>query len=114
MGASVMAEQHASAIIGKVWGCNILRDDGVNYGDYLELLAYGIVFPPSHHASKSNPCPRQVNTGYWNVKPMAIETCVDIGHFARLFAIMYPSSLPLMIYLPNTAECRMAAQYFKI
>jgi len=36
-----MAEQNASAIIEKVWGlCNVLRDDGVSYGDYLEQLTY--------------------------------------------------------------------------
>jgi len=36
-----MAEQNASAIIDKVWGlCNVLRDDGVSYGDYLEQLTY--------------------------------------------------------------------------
>ncbi len=28
-----------SSIVSKVWNyCNILRDDGVSYGDYLEQL----------------------------------------------------------------------------
>ena len=35
-----MAEQ-TSSIISKVWGmCNVLRDDGVTYGDFLEQLTY--------------------------------------------------------------------------
>jgi type I restriction enzyme M protein len=30
-----------SSIVQKVWNyCNILRDDGVSYGDYLEQLTY--------------------------------------------------------------------------
>jgi type I restriction enzyme M protein len=36
-----MTEQNASAIVDKVWGlCNVLRDDGISYGDYLEQLTY--------------------------------------------------------------------------
>lgn len=36
-----MSESNASAIVDKVWGlCNVLRDDGVSYGDYLEQLTY--------------------------------------------------------------------------
>ncbi len=31
----------AAAIIQRVWNyCNVLRDDGVSYGDYLEQLTY--------------------------------------------------------------------------
>jgi len=38
-----MSETNASAIVEKVWGlCNVLRDDGVSYGDYLEQLTYMI------------------------------------------------------------------------
>ena len=30
-----------SAIVNKIWNyCNVLRDDGVSYGDYLEQLTY--------------------------------------------------------------------------
>ena len=30
-----------SAIVSKVWSfCNVLRDAGVSYGDYLEQLTY--------------------------------------------------------------------------
>jgi len=31
----------STAIVNKVWNfCNILKDDGVSYGDYLEQLTY--------------------------------------------------------------------------
>ena len=31
----------SSAIVQKVWNyCNVLRDDGVSYGDYVEQLTY--------------------------------------------------------------------------
>jgi hypothetical protein len=31
----------AAAIVQRVWNyCNVLRDDGVSYGDYLEQLTY--------------------------------------------------------------------------
>src|SRR5512135_1319072 len=30
-----------AAIVSKLWGyCNVLRDDGVSYGDYVEQLTY--------------------------------------------------------------------------
>jgi len=32
---------NASSLVQKVWNfCHTLRDDGVSYGDYLELLTY--------------------------------------------------------------------------
>ncbi|MBA7682302.1 Type I restriction enzyme EcoKI M protein [subsurface metagenome] len=32
---------NSSSIISKVWSfCNVLKDDGVSYGDYLEQLTY--------------------------------------------------------------------------
>lgn len=36
-----MIEQQTSSVVSKVWGfSNLLRDDGVSYGDYLEQLTY--------------------------------------------------------------------------
>ena len=46
-----MPEQ-TSTIISKVWGiCNVLRDDGVSYGDYLEQLTYLIFLKMSYEYS---------------------------------------------------------------
>ncbi|OEU41019.1 DNA methyltransferase [Methanosarcina sp. Ant1] len=36
-----MSENNTSSIVSKVWSfCNVLRDGGVSYGDYLEQLTY--------------------------------------------------------------------------
>ena len=33
--------ENTSSIVSKVWSfCNVLRDGGVSYGDYLEQLTY--------------------------------------------------------------------------
>ena len=46
-----MSEQ-TSTIISKVWGiCNVLRDDGVSYGGYLEQLTYLIFLKMSYEYS---------------------------------------------------------------
>ncbi|MEO3408215.1 class I SAM-dependent DNA methyltransferase [Mucilaginibacter sp. CAU 1740] len=43
----------SSAIISKVWSfCNTLRDDGVNYGDYLEQLTYLLFLKMADEYSK--------------------------------------------------------------
>jgi type I restriction enzyme M protein len=32
---------HSTALVQKLWNyCNILRDDGLSYGDYVEQLTY--------------------------------------------------------------------------
>jgi len=42
-----------SSIVSKVWGlCNLLRDDGVSYGDYLEQLTYLIFLKMADEYSK--------------------------------------------------------------
>ncbi|MBL1215801.1 MAG: SAM-dependent DNA methyltransferase, partial [Ignavibacteriae bacterium] len=42
-----------SSIVSKVWNyCNILKDDGVSYGDYLEQLTYLIFLKMAHEYSK--------------------------------------------------------------
>ena len=63
---------NTSSIVSKVWNfCNVLRDDGVGYGDYLEQLTYLLFlklademtelgfYPPSSKDSgaTSNPIP---------------------------------------------------------
>ena len=42
-----------SSIVSKVWNyCNILRDDGVSYGDYLEQLTYLLFLKMAYEYSK--------------------------------------------------------------
>lgn len=60
-----MIEQTTS-IISKVWAlCNVLRDDGVSYGDYLEQLTYLIFLKMSDEYAKP-PYKKQtgIPTGY--------------------------------------------------
>jgi type I restriction enzyme M protein len=36
-----MVNNHSTAIVQRLWNyCNVLRDDGVSYGDYVEQLTY--------------------------------------------------------------------------
>ena len=47
-----MSEQ-TTTIISKIWGmCNVLRDDGISYGDYLEQLTYLIFLKMSDEYAK--------------------------------------------------------------
>ncbi|HYX32758.1 MAG TPA: class I SAM-dependent DNA methyltransferase [Oligoflexus sp.] len=44
---------NSSAIVNKVWSfCNVLRDDGVGYGDYLEQLTYLLFLKMADEYSK--------------------------------------------------------------
>lgn len=50
-----------AAIVSKVWSlCNVLRDDGVAYGDYLEQLTYLLFLKMADEYSKP-PYNRKVN-----------------------------------------------------
>jgi len=43
----------SSAIVQKVWNyCNVLRDDGVSYGDYVEQLTYLIFLKMADEQTK--------------------------------------------------------------
>jgi type I restriction enzyme M protein len=44
---------NTASIISKVWNfCNVLRDDGVGYGDYLEQLTYLLFLKMAHEYSQ--------------------------------------------------------------
>ena len=44
---------HTASIIAKVWTfCNVLRDDGIGYGDYLEQLTYLLFLKMAHEYSQ--------------------------------------------------------------
>src|ERR1035438_2818378 len=43
----------ASNLVNKVWNyCNLLRDDGVSYGDYVEQLTYLLFLKMDHDRSR--------------------------------------------------------------
>ncbi len=44
----------SSAIVQKLWNyCNILRDDGLSYGDYIEQLTYLLFLKMAHERTQS-------------------------------------------------------------
>src|SRR5437773_9381795 len=44
--------QRAAAIVNKLWNyCNVLRDDGLSYGDYVEQLTYLLFLKMAHERS---------------------------------------------------------------
>ena len=53
----------AAAIVQRVWNyCNVLRDDGVSYGDYLEQLTYLLFLKMAEERAEigwPNPIPEQ-------------------------------------------------------
>jgi type I restriction enzyme M protein len=43
----------ASALVSKLWNyCNILRDDGLSYGDYVEQLTYLLFLKMAHERTQ--------------------------------------------------------------
>ena len=43
----------ASAIVQKLWNyCNVLRDDGMSYGDYVEQLTYLLLLKMADERTK--------------------------------------------------------------
>jgi type I restriction enzyme M protein len=57
-----MTHNGSQQVVQKLWNyCNILRDDGLSYGDYVEQLTYLLFLkmahertqPPYNHASLS-------------------------------------------------------------
>ena len=60
-----MATNHSQQIVQKLWNyCNVLRDDGLSYGDYLEQLTYLLFLKMAHEQtqppwSRASPIPDQ-------------------------------------------------------
>jgi len=58
-----MATNHSQQIVQKLWNyCNVLRDDGLSYGDYVEQLTYLLFLKMAHEQtqppwSRPNPIP---------------------------------------------------------
>ena len=47
----------ASNLVNKVWNyCNLLRDDGVSYGDYVEQLTYLLFLKMEYERTRGRSC----------------------------------------------------------
>ena len=50
---------HSQQIVQKLWSyCNLLRDDGLSYGDYVEQLTYLLFLKMAYRADAT---PRELN-----------------------------------------------------
>ena len=48
-----MSSNHAQQIVAKLWNyCNVLRDDGLSYGDYVEQLTYLLFLKMAHEQTQ--------------------------------------------------------------
>src|SRR3954462_5516684 len=64
--ATKRMDQHAQQLVQKLWNfCNLLRDDGLSYGDYVEQLTY-LLFLKMAHERTEQPFnqPSRVPDGY--------------------------------------------------
>src|SRR5215203_2499236 len=49
----MMAQNHSQRIVQKLWNyCNLLRDDGLSYGDYVEQLTYLLFLKMSYERTQ--------------------------------------------------------------
>src|SRR5208282_3541589 len=61
--STIMATSHSQQIVQKLWNyCNVLRDDGLSYGDYVEQLTYLLFLKMAHEQTqppwnRANPIP---------------------------------------------------------
>ena len=83
----------SSALVQKLWNyCNVLRDDGVSYGDYVEQLTYLLFLkmddeqtkPPFKRKSR---IPAKYN--WKEVIPQTAETLRGVGLVNDMFAASY-------------------------
>ena len=55
---------HSTALVQKLWNyCNILRDDGLSYGDYVEQLTYLLFLKMAEEQAQLRGKPSQVPKG---------------------------------------------------
>src|SRR5215218_134709 len=48
-----MGANHSQQIVQKLWSyCNLLRDDGLSYGDYVEQLTYLLFLKMAHEQTQ--------------------------------------------------------------
>ena len=93
----------ASSLVSKVWNyCNLLRDDGVSYGDYVEQLTY-LLFLKMAHERTQPPWNRQsaVPIGYdWPSLTARHRDDLE-AHYRRLLAPLGRTPGPPGVILRN-------------
>jgi len=48
-----MTSNHSQQIVQRLWNyCNVLRDDGLSYGDYVEQLTYLLFLKMAHEQTQ--------------------------------------------------------------
>jgi len=53
MRTTVATNNHSQQIVQKLWSyCNLLRDDGLSYGDYVEQLTYLLFLKMAHERTQ--------------------------------------------------------------
>ena len=65
---------NSTQLIQKLWNyCNILRDDGLSYGDYVEQLTFLLFLKMADEQSKPpfnepSPIPKGFGRNYWSTR----------------------------------------------
>ena len=69
----------SSAIVQKLWNyCNVLRDDGVSYGDYVEQLTYLVFLKMADELTKPPYKNKSTIPKTWNWESLAKKDGVDL------------------------------------
>ncbi len=67
----------SATIVQKLWNyCNVLRDDGMSYGDYVEQLTYLLFLKMADEKSKP---PYEQNSSIPTASPSGYQSFIDGG-----------------------------------
>jgi type I restriction-modification system DNA methylase subunit len=72
---------NSAAIVQKLWNyCNVLRDDGMSYGDYVEQLTY-LLFLKAADRQKVNTANRMPSTATLKIQRNYTNTVIQLNCF---------------------------------
>src|SRR5258708_13442332 len=91
-------------IVQKLWNyCNLLRDDGMSYGDYVEQLTYLLFLKMAFERTLSpynQPSRIPAEYGWTSLMPLAGPDLVT--HFrGTLNALCNPTAIPVITFRPQ-------------
>jgi type I restriction enzyme M protein len=96
-----MATNHSQQIVQKLWNyCNLLRDDGLSYGDYVEQLTYLLFLKMSHEQTQppyNRPSliparyswPRLVEKEGEPLETQYRETLIELGRKVGMLGVIF-------------------------